>query len=69
MRIENWGVCSNPVSPYQAPELFKYSISGHVYDHPHFLDGEFILTSYIVEVDSINKSAQTYSKLTTFQSL
>lgn len=51
MRLENWAVCrATGQSPYSAPETVVQVLSGKVYDHPHFDDGDEITTSGIVGI-------------------
>lgn len=47
IRIENWAVHSDG-SPYLAPELHSKFLSGEVFGHPCFQDGEFVNTSPII---------------------
>lgn len=50
MKLENWSVRIGNSDPYTAPECAPRRISGEVYGHPVFDDGEVITTSDIVEV-------------------
>ena len=46
VRLYNWSVTQH-LGPYQAPELAITVLSGKVYGHPYFNDGQFINTSCI----------------------
>lgn len=48
MRIERWSI--GVLDPYTPPELQAKSLSGEVYGHPRFDDGDKITTSAIVGV-------------------
>lgn len=56
--LNNWAVVGNQ-TPYQAPEMVTKHLSGQVYGHPRFADGEVVTTSAIVKVDG--KQVQTAS--------
>lgn len=49
--LQDWAMVYDPksVTPYTAPELFQYKLTGKVYGHPEFEDGEVITTSRIEE--------------------
>ena len=49
MRLENWSVVGNS-DPYAAPELASNYLSGNVYGHPSFTDGDPVTTPPIVSV-------------------
>jgi len=51
-RLENWymGWTSQHNSPYDPPELRQYILSGEVYGHPSFTEGDRVTTSVIKEV-------------------
>lgn len=55
MRIENWCVTSRPTNPYQPPELQGRHLHGKVYGHPHFPDGEELMTSRIALMYNANE--------------
>lgn len=47
-RIENWAVVVDQSKHrYQAPEQCRYFLTGEVFDHPRFTDGEKITTTSI----------------------
>ena len=48
-RLENWSVGTK--DPYTPPEYAR--VSGTVYGHPRFQDGEFITLSTVIEVNGI----------------
>jgi len=48
MRIEDWAVVTPVLDPYAAPETQPHSLSGKVFNHPRFEDGQDITTSSIV---------------------
>lgn len=48
MKLENWAIVALPSDPYEAPELWRQSIYGDVYDNPRFDDGTRVTTSRIV---------------------
>jgi hypothetical protein len=43
-RIEEWAIVGD-ANPYQAPELRELRITGLVYGHPRFNDGQVVTTS------------------------
>lgn len=51
MRLENWSVVVRDPDPYKAPEAQQACLSGNVYDHPTYSDGNVITTSRIVKVE------------------
>lgn len=58
IKLENWAVyCPDP---YQAPEIRRDCLIGHVYDDPRGReDGKSVVTSYIVAANG--KEITTYS--------
>jgi hypothetical protein len=47
-RIENWAVVVDPAKHrYQAPEQCRHFLTGNVFDHPRFVDGEVITSTSI----------------------
>ncbi len=67
-RLENWSITSDPrqaVDAYMAPECIRMTLNGSVYEHPRFADGEFIITSAIVDADFKAKWVQTGNTLYT----
>jgi len=46
-RIEDWAIVGE-ANPYQAPELREMRITGKVYNHPRFDDGEVVTTSPVL---------------------
>lgn len=47
-RIENWAVVVDQSKHrYQAPEQWRYFLTGKVFDHPRFTDGETVTTTSI----------------------
>lgn len=51
IKIDNWSICNQDDNPYQAPEVKKDCLRGKVYGHPDHADGEYIITSVILEAD------------------
>ncbi len=51
VRLENWHVAVRPSDPYTAPELRATCLSGEVYGHPRFEDGDRITTSPVRSVE------------------
>lgn len=49
--IHNWKIVPTSYDPYQAPELMDRSIAGNVFNHPHFDDGQTVITSRIVDAE------------------
>lgn len=63
-RLENWSlgyVGESEDNTYLAPELAVCNLSGNVYGHPDFDEGEFIHTSRIMKVEG--KTVQTRNTL------
>lgn len=58
--IEDWVVIS-PCNEYTAPELIYTVLTGKVYGHPDFNDGDGITTSKITSINLKKKIAKTYS--------
>lgn len=48
VRIEEWGLIGELPTPYSAPELEEYMLTGKVYGHPNFSDGHSVRTSRIL---------------------
>lgn len=61
VRIENWSIVSH--TPYASPEADVKYLSGNVYGHPRFQDGEIITTSRLIKMDIPNGLAETVSRL------
>lgn len=61
--LEDWSVVSTNVDPYIAPERIRLRLQGNVYGHPsgRFEDGKGIITSNVVDLDTDNNRAKTYS--------
>ena len=64
-RLENWSVVDRPedrANVFLAPECRQVAIHGEVYGHPNYPDGDLIITSPIVSVDSnkIECTSRTY---------
>lgn len=51
VRIENWSVVSREDDEYIPPEAEIPCLSGNVFGHPHFNDGERVSTSDIIGCD------------------
>jgi len=62
-RLENWCVRSD-ANPYQPPEMQSIYLSGEVYDHTRWEDGERISTSNIKKADGNVITTQTGSVYT-----
>ncbi len=56
-KLENWALVST--NPYLAPEASKLLLTGNVYNHPKFKDGESVTTSPIDRLE--NDFIITYS--------
>ena len=65
VRLENWSVVSNCSSPYIPPEAQWSFLSGRVYGHHRFTDGEKVTTSRMVKIEGnlITTSKGTIYKL------
>lgn len=59
MKLENWAVHYDEVNPYLPPECQHQYLSGEVYGHYKYFDGERITTSRPVKVEG--KKVTTYS--------
>ena len=51
MKLDNWSIVSNPISPYQAPETAGKRLHGKVQGSSQFKDGTEITTSVIISID------------------
>lgn len=62
MRLKNWSVFSDG-GKYLAPELHVYRLSGNVYGHSRFKDGDPVYTSRIIEISDkgTHKEVRTQS--------
>ena len=59
LRLENWAIVVRP-EPYQAPETMKRYLTGEIYNHNKFQNGERVTTSSIKSMNddgSINTSS------------
>ncbi len=54
MQLENWSISNIPQGPYNAPETFLHTLSGEVFGHPGFEDGERVSTSAIKRVSTLS---------------
>lgn len=50
MELKNWAVITND-NGYTAPEAIVKQLSGYVYGHSKFLDGQHVVTSKIIDVN------------------
>jgi len=57
-RIEEWAIVGE-ANPYQAPELREMRLTGKVYNHPQFGDGEVVTTSPVRA--SAGRTVETYN--------
>ena len=57
-RIDEWAIVG-VFSPYQAPECREMRMTGKVYNHPRFSDGEVVTTSRVVS--SSGTTVETYN--------
>ena len=64
MRLENWSVTYSDVDPYQAPETIRPKLQGYVFGNPLFNDGDFVITSSIIEVDGNDATTRSGSVYT-----
>jgi hypothetical protein len=58
-KLENWCIVLDGVSPYTAPELMKLRMSGNIHNDNRFVDGEYVTTSSLQEIDLNKKIART----------
>jgi hypothetical protein len=49
--LKNWSCVANGVNPYMPPEVIAPCLSGVVFGHPKFSDGEVVRTTRIVKAD------------------
>ena len=65
IRIENWVVSLYPSDPYTPPELKSQVLSGEVFGHPRFEDGDVITTSALTGLNEagevVTLSGSAYS--------
>jgi hypothetical protein len=62
--INNWSLINLSTSPYIAPEQRSGALSGNVYGHKSFKDGEHVITGVIIEAkDNIVKTKNTTYQL------
>lgn len=62
IRIENWSLCIRGYGSYMFPDEQRVSLQGNVYGHPKFKDGEFVVTSQVLDLDISNGKAETRSR-------
>lgn len=62
-KLERWFFKKEPISPYQAPELWPLALAGHVFGHPKFKDDTIISSSRIISVDTDNMRVKTVHSL------
>lgn len=63
VKIEDWALCYED-APYTAPELRYACLTGKVYGHPRFLDGQVVRTGIVVGVEGrIVKTRRTEYEL------
>lgn len=60
-RLEDWAVTFREFDPYKAPEQQRSSLCGNVYGHEKFPDGQYIVTSYVVNVNDEKEEITTRS--------
>lgn len=60
--LKNWSVCSNDVDLYTPPECIVTMVQGEVYNSEKFKDGDFIVTSPIIDVQKDIVITQSGSK-------
>ena len=61
-RLENWCIVVDPnFTPYTAPELLKIRMSGNIHNDEkgRFIDGDYVTTSSLQEIDLNKKIART----------
>ena len=58
--LEQWTYQRRPIeAQYTAPELIHFILTGDVFDHPKFADGQYVETSRVVEIGT--DTITTYS--------
>lgn len=57
-RLENWALTCDQ-DAYQAPESVKFGLTGMVYDHPGFPDGDKVVTSPLEDFSIPTLTAKT----------
>ena len=63
--IENWYITRRLLTKYSAPETGFMTLSGEVYGHPNFIDGEQVITSRLKELNiQVNKAKTSYTEYT-----
>jgi len=61
-KLENWSVIAGNVAPYTAPELLKSRLGGEVSNHPLKSDGQAVLTSNLISLNTRTRRAITNSR-------
>ena len=59
VHLDDWAIVGE-ANPYQAPECRVMQLTGKVYNHPRFSDGEVVTTSRVVS--SSGTTVETHKK-------
>ena len=62
--LDQWAMqIGGSITPYAAPETYRYVLMGTVRDHPEIEDGEFVTTSHIEDLDLEAGTCETKNTL------